>query len=179
MACREGSAVCDLGERLVLNPGSLVIIPAWMPHRVFQAPGTVLELSRPADDDPRVQGMRLRPQVVPGRSLDHVPEPEQSQPVLRAVQRVHERGLDQGPGEIAEDLGYTLPYLTNLVSRQTGQSLGDWISQTRLAYAAQLLRHTPNTVAQVAGACGFADLCHFRRLFKRRHGLTPTQWRIQ
>jgi AraC-like DNA-binding protein len=50
--------------------------------------------------------------------------------------------------------------------------------QKRLRVAMELLRHSGMNVLEVALASGFEDVAHFHRLFRRRIGSTPGQYRI-
>ena len=47
----------------------------------------------------------------------------------------------------------------------------------RLNLAAELLRITDATVLDIAGRVGFDNLSYFNRLFKRRYGMTPREYR--
>jgi AraC family transcriptional activator of tynA and feaB len=38
-------------------------------------------------------------------------------------------------------------------------------------------RHAHRSIMDVAFACGFNDISHFGRLFARKFGMTPSQWR--
>lgn len=78
---------------------------------------------------------------------------------------------------IAEQVGASPAHLTTQVKRWTGRSLGQWSIQARLDYADLALKDPANTVAEVAHASGFADLAHFRRLFRRRFQHTPQEHR--
>ena len=49
----------------------------------------------------------------------------------------------------------------------------------RLAAAAQFLTDTDRAVADIALACGFYDHSAFTRAFRRWHGMTPHDWRLQ
>lgn len=68
-------------------------------------------------------------------------------------------------------------YLSNLFRKETGASISEFLSMLRVERACQLLAHSALSVQQVAVACGFSDAAYFCRLFKRRTGKTPSQWR--
>lgn len=58
-------------------------------------------------------------------------------------------------------------------------TLTDELARIRLERARQMLTDGPREVlvAEVALACGFSDLTHFNRSFKRRFGMTPREMR--
>lgn len=47
----------------------------------------------------------------------------------------------------------------------------------RLEYAEFLLRHTPQSVTEIATSTGFCDSSHFIRAFRERRGMTPAAFR--
>jgi AraC-like DNA-binding protein len=53
----------------------------------------------------------------------------------------------------------------------------DYLRELRLTRAEALLRETTRSSSDIAGACGFYDHAHFCRLFKRRTGLPPGEFR--
>ena len=52
-----------------------------------------------------------------------------------------------------------------------------YLARWRLALAADTLRVTPDSVAQVAINVGYASEAAFNRAFKRAYGLPPASWR--
>ncbi len=79
--------------------------------------------------------------------------------------------------DVAEAVGYSPSYLTNLVRQQTGHSLYRWIVERRMAEAISLLRKTDMAINQIATAIGYKDACHFSRHFRQVHGTSPQAWR--
>jgi AraC family transcriptional regulator len=53
----------------------------------------------------------------------------------------------------------------------------EYVRGLRLSRAEALLRDTELRAAEIADACGFYDQAHFCRLFKRRMGTTPREFR--
>jgi len=79
--------------------------------------------------------------------------------------------------DVAEAVGYSSAYLTDLVHRQTGQPVNRWIAERRMAAARSLLLETKQTVNQIAEAVGYQHEGHFFRQFRQYHGTTPQAWR--
>lgn len=107
-------------------------------------------------------------------------------PAGAAVHPLVERALElvdagfRGPlslADIARALAVTPGHLTEVTRKRTGRPLGDWILQRRMVEARTLLGETALPVAEVAAACGFSDVGHFGRQFRRVHGRSPLQWR--
>ncbi len=80
-------------------------------------------------------------------------------------------------GDVAQKAGYSAAYLTNLVQSETGRSVKQWIIERRMAEARELLKHTQQTVRQIAEASGYSDAGYFARQFRQFHGATPQAWR--
>lgn len=59
----------------------------------------------------------------------------------------------------------------------TGMSPMEYVHTLRLEEAKHQLETTPLPVEAIAGECGYEDAGYFSRLFSRRVGLTPSQYR--
>ncbi len=79
--------------------------------------------------------------------------------------------------DVAQAVGYSPAYLTNLIRRQTGQTVQRWIIQRRMAAARDLLLETDQVVGQIAAKVGYQHQVHFFRQFRQVHGTTPQAWR--
>ena len=72
-------------------------------------------------------------------------------------------------------------YVQKLFAR-SGTTLGIVVMDLRLREAAAALRapaYAEVPVTSIAYACGFSDLSHFHRAFRRRYGMPPGAWRRQ
>jgi AraC-like DNA-binding protein len=58
----------------------------------------------------------------------------------------------------------------------TRQTFAEYLTNVRLAHAAQLLQRGEHSVTGVIFACGFGDVSQFYRLFRARYGLPPKAW---
>lgn len=59
----------------------------------------------------------------------------------------------------------------------TGRTVSDYIIEIRLGNAARMLVDTNNTVADISFQCGYNNLSNFNRVFKRKKGCSPTEFR--
>lgn len=53
----------------------------------------------------------------------------------------------------------------------------DFIRDYRLRQAKSMLKHTNNSLTQIATDCGFCDSAHFSRLFKEKYQVSPLKYR--
>ena len=79
--------------------------------------------------------------------------------------------------DVAKAVGYSPAYLTDLVKRQTGQTVQRWIIKRRMAAACSMLLDTNQAVNQIAEAVGYNDKNYFFYQFRQHHGMTPQMWR--
>lgn len=99
-----------------------------------------------------------------------------------AVSQFLELAFDpsQMPGSIAyyaSELGISGNYLSRLVKKSTGRSVGDWIDIVRIQRAKRLLSETRLSIIDVAAEIGIEDQSYFSRLFKKETGMTPSAFR--
>ncbi|WP_274365495.1 AraC family transcriptional regulator [Paenibacillus thermotolerans] len=78
--------------------------------------------------------------------------------------------------QLAKDLGYHRTYFSKLFRNAVGMSPQQFLLQVRMERAKELL-HQPLTVEHIAASIGFSDPLYFSKQFKRRFGLSPTEYR--
>jgi AraC-like DNA-binding protein len=78
---------------------------------------------------------------------------------------------------IARALRVNPDYLNRVFRSLHQVTLTGYIQRRRAADAATMLRDTNGTVAEIASACGYASVGHFRRVFQRHHGVSPSGYR--
>lgn len=81
--------------------------------------------------------------------------------------------------DVAQSVGYSPAYLTNLSQSHTGRTVKAWIIERRMAQARQLLTSTAESIKNIAESIGYADAGYFTRQFRKLHGVTPQVWRKQ
>ena len=82
------------------------------------------------------------------------------------------------PDRIAGACGISTRYLHELF-RDTGQTIGNWLREQRLAACRATLEDPSNsqTAAEIAYRWGFSDQTQFSRVFKAHYGLPPGEFR--
>lgn len=79
---------------------------------------------------------------------------------------------------LAEFLNITPSYLSRFFKRNTGKGVLEYIHECRVEKAKEMMLQNPDIKAkEVAEAVGFANLATFIRVFKKREGITPGQFR--
>jgi YesN/AraC family two-component response regulator len=79
--------------------------------------------------------------------------------------------------DVAKAVGYSPAYLTDLVKRQTGETVQRWIIKRRMAAACSMLLNTNDSVNEIAEAVGYNDKNYFFYQFRQYHEMTPQMWR--
>jgi len=68
-------------------------------------------------------------------------------------------------------------HLAKMFKKYTGFSPGDFIINTRITKAKELLKYSDLTVSEISNGVGIDNISHFINLFKDRTGLTPLAFR--
>lgn len=79
----------------------------------------------------------------------------------------------------ADQLAITDDYLSRIVKRVSGRTVGDYINEMLLMEACYLLRTTPLSIAQISERLRFSEPAAFTRFFARMKGLSPRAFRNQ
>lgn len=82
-------------------------------------------------------------------------------------------------GVIAAEVGVHSIHLARSFRSRHGVSIGAYLRTVRVHRAAELLRNSDETIAEIALAVGFADQSHLNRWFVRLLGATPAAYRRQ
>lgn len=78
---------------------------------------------------------------------------------------------------LARRFNFSPKYVSCLIKSKVGLSFTDYIIALRMKAAAGLLTKTTQSVKSVADAVGYEDPHYFHRLFKKKTGKTPEQFR--
>ena len=79
--------------------------------------------------------------------------------------------------EVANAVGVSKNYLTNVFSASEGLPLMEYINRSKLSYMLLLIRRYGYTLQQAGSQVGFADVNYISRIFKRYYGMTVTEYK--
>ena len=80
-------------------------------------------------------------------------------------------------GTLADIAGMSPSAFSRFFKLHTGRNLTDYIIDIRLGSASRLLVDTSQSVAEIGFKCGFNNLSNFNRIFKKKKGCSPTEFR--
>ena len=78
---------------------------------------------------------------------------------------------------LADIAGMSPSAFSRFFKLHTGRNLSEYIIDQRLGYASRMLVDSNNSVAEISYACGFNNLSNFNRIFKKRKGCSPSEFR--
>lgn len=79
--------------------------------------------------------------------------------------------------QISENFGISYSYITKLFRTYIGMGTVDYINNLRLTYACEKLISSNNTIGEISNSVGFSNQYYFNRLFRRKYGITPNEFR--
>ncbi|HTM97316.1 MAG TPA: AraC family transcriptional regulator, partial [Pedobacter sp.] len=79
--------------------------------------------------------------------------------------------------EVARIASMTEVSFSRFFKSRTGISFIDSLIEIRLGHASRKLIDTTESVAEVAYNCGFNNISNFNRIFKKKKGCTPKEFR--
>lgn len=80
---------------------------------------------------------------------------------------------------LSAHFGYTRQYIIRVFKKQFHQTPAAYINDAKLSRAVRYLSEADARIDEIAHRCGFEDANYFSRQFKRKFGLTPSEYRRQ
>ncbi len=78
---------------------------------------------------------------------------------------------------LADLVGMTPSAFSRFFKLRTHKSISDYIIETRLGYASRKLADSSMSILEVCYTSGFNNISYFNRIFKKKKGCTPTDFR--
>ncbi len=79
--------------------------------------------------------------------------------------------------EISNYVGMSEVSFSRFMKKRTGKNFVEYLNDLRLGIASRLLVNSNKSVAEITYECGFNNLSNFNRIFKKRKGTTPKEFR--
>lgn len=89
----------------------------------------------------------------------------------------HMKDFNLSVAGLAEHMGITSSYLSIFFRKETGVNVSSYITITRIEKACYLLKTTGSKISIIATEVGYTDYRYFTKVFKKKIGLTPSQYR--
>lgn len=79
--------------------------------------------------------------------------------------------------ELASLAGMSSSAFSRFFKLHTGRNISEYIIDLRLGYAARMLVDTAKSISEMGFDCGFNNLSNFNRIFKKKKGCSPSEFR--
>ena len=78
---------------------------------------------------------------------------------------------------LADIAGMSPSAFSRFFKLHTGRNLSEYIIDLRLGYASRMLVDSTHSIAEIGYSCGFNNLSNFNRIFKKKKGCSPSEFR--
>lgn len=166
------------------DPAAVILLTAYSDFSYAQAAvklGAVDYLLKPFHDgelEEAVERLGERSGQVPAREAPEVSAGAKSRYVTEALGYVgeHYAEPDMSIAQVAQSLGLSEGHLSHVFKRETGKTLGSYITEVRMGRAKELLKDCRSKVYEVAEAVGYRDITYFSAAFKKTMGVSPSEF---
>lgn len=79
--------------------------------------------------------------------------------------------------DIASEISLSINHMMNLFKKETGETVGDYLTKVRMRHAKRLLLDPMIKIYEIAGEIGYSDPNYFAKAFKKHTGLSPKEFR--
>jgi two-component system, response regulator YesN len=137
-----------------------------------------LSLSQTVTEKVKARAKKLLTRLEQNQVTNDVADLHQDSVIERVMDYVNEHYLEPLSLEgIAEKFHRAPAHLTTRFRQATGLPVMECVLEKRMGEAKHLLLTTSKTVQAIAEYVGYSDLSLFSRQFRRRFGVSPSQWR--
>jgi len=79
--------------------------------------------------------------------------------------------------EVAKLVNMTEVSFSRFIKKRTGNTFIDSLNEIRLGHASKKLIDTTHSISEISYHCGFNNISNFNRIFKKKKGCTPKEFR--
>jgi len=103
---------------------------------------------------------------------------DDSRRIIRVKNFINEHYMDEVKLETLADIAnMSQSAFSRFFKLHTGRTLSDYIIDVRLSNATRLLIDTTRSIANISFDCGYNNLSNFNRIFRRKKGCSPSEFR--
>lgn len=103
---------------------------------------------------------------------------DDSRRILKVKNFINENFMDEiRLAQLSEIAGMSPSAFSRFFKLHTGKNLSEYIIDIRLGYAARKLVDTSRSISEISFECGFNNLSNFNRIFKKKKGCSPSEFR--
>lgn len=95
--------------------------------------------------------------------------------VIKYIETNYQRAITID--EIAGVCNFSSSHFMKYFKKVMGTSFIDYLNEYRLSMASRLLLSSSDNILEIAAECGYENLSYFNRLFKKKYGVTPSEYR--
>lgn len=78
---------------------------------------------------------------------------------------------------LSRQLNYSTTYLSRLIKKNCGKNFTDLLLDCRISRAKELLKNSDYKIHRIAQEVGYGDFSYFIQIFKKKAGVTPSEYR--
>ena len=86
-------------------------------------------------------------------------------------------GDDVNLTDLASSINMSDSAFSHFFKKRTNHSFSEYLIDIRISHASRLLLETNDNISEICYKCGFNNLSNFNRLFKKKRGCTPREFR--
>ncbi len=103
----------------------------------------------------------------------------ESRPIREAIRYIdsHFSDSDFSLETVSSVVGLSASYFSQLFRKETGKGFQEFLLDVRVQKAKELLRDTKKTIYTVAQSVGYSDAKHFSKIFYKKTGVKPNEFR--
>lgn len=79
--------------------------------------------------------------------------------------------------EMSEQFNLSEPYISKYFKEKCGETFANYLQNVKMKKAKTLLKNSNLTIENIAYSVGYQNVEHFSRLFKKKYGMPPIQFR--
>jgi AraC-like DNA-binding protein len=103
---------------------------------------------------------------------------DDSRRVLRVKNYINQNYMEEIKLKTLADLAnMSQSAFSRFFKLHSGRTLSDYIIDIRLGNATRMLIDTTESIAEISFSCGYNNLSNFNRIFKRKKGCSPSEFR--